>query len=54
MKLVIRKIQSKRTSLMVSLPVELLEKLNVSGGDYLVFDYKNDSIILKKLNLERK
>ena len=54
MKQEIRKVQVKRTSLMISLPVEMLEKLKVSGGDYLVLDCENEFIKLKKLNLNEK
>lgn len=50
---VIRKIQIKRTSLLLSLPEEMLKNIGAVGGDYLLLEQKKDEIILKKINLNK-
>lgn len=50
----VRKIQIKKTSLLLSLPEEMLKEIGATGGDYLVLELENNSIKLKKLDLDKK
>jgi antitoxin component of MazEF toxin-antitoxin module len=53
---IIRKIQKRRTSFLLTIPENLLEKINCVGGDYLVLEFipKDNSIKLKKIDLNKK
>ena len=47
----IRKVQKKKTCNLLTLPEDILKDLNITGGDFVIIEKKDDSIVIRKIIL---
>lgn len=49
----IRKVQKKKTCNLLTLPEDILKDLNITGGDFVIIEKVKDTIVIKKIILNK-